>query len=513
MKHLKAIQYGVALGALATFSTIALAQDAPRHAEVRVNWKKDIAESKSTPTLQVVVNPQVERGAAMHDASFAALKLLGADYVRYVPWLPYPKQAVAELEPPKDGKTSWDFTYIDPTLEDFMTAMEGHSVILNFSTMPAWMWKTPKPVTYPADPQQVYWTYTQGTELVDPTMKQAADYYARLLSWYEKGGFTDEYGKWHESGHHYKVAYWELLNEIDLEHHWTPEMYTKFFDVVSAAMRKVDPNIQFVALALAHNLGQEHMLEYFLNPANHAADAPPVDFISYHFYAEPLPEQTIHDWQYGFFDQADGFIKSVRLIEEIRKRYSPTTKTDLDELGVILPVDGRDNRDPKYKAPEPPKEYWNLAGAMYAYLYAEFAKDGIDVIGESQLVGYHTQFPSVTMMDYLTNKPNARFWTLKLLKDNFGPGDKLVSTSATDTDEKQRDEAIRAQAFSTATGKKLLLINMRLRPQTLTLPEEFSGTTVTYVAPSTGDNAPVTKKLEGRTLEFEPFEVAVVTIK
>ena len=71
---------------------------------------------------------------------------LGADYVRYVPWLPYPKLGVAEMEPPADGKTSWDFSLIDPMTEDFMNATAGHSVILNFSTIPQWMFKTEKPV-------------------------------------------------------------------------------------------------------------------------------------------------------------------------------------------------------------------------------------------------------------------------------------------------------------------------------------------------------------------------------
>ena len=85
------------------------------------------------------------------------------------------------------------------------------------------MFKTDKPVTYPDDPNQVFWNYTQGTELRDPSMKEAADYFANLLSWYEKGGFTDQFGKKWNSGHHYKVAYWEVLNEIDFEHHWTPE--------------------------------------------------------------------------------------------------------------------------------------------------------------------------------------------------------------------------------------------------------------------------------------------------
>ena len=88
----------------------------------------------------------------MHDNAFKSLHDLGADYVRYVPWLPYPKLGVAELEPPKDGKTSWDFSVIDPMTTDFLDATKGHSVILNFSTIPQWMYKSDKPVAYPTDP-------------------------------------------------------------------------------------------------------------------------------------------------------------------------------------------------------------------------------------------------------------------------------------------------------------------------------------------------------------------------
>jgi len=65
---------------------------------------------------------------------------------------------------------------------------------------------------------------------------------------------------------------------------------------------------------------------------------------------------------------------------------------------------------------------------MYAYLYGELAKLGIDVAGESQMVGFPTQWPSVSMVDWDTGQPNARFWVLKLLRANFGPGDKLVNT-------------------------------------------------------------------------------------
>jgi len=113
----------------------ALAQDAP--AKMTVQWDNVVRVSKTTPTLQVVVNPPLRRGSTLHDAAFKALRDLEADYVRYVPWLPYPRLGVAALEPPKDGKTSWDFSLIDPMTIDFLEATRGHPVVLNFSTIPA----------------------------------------------------------------------------------------------------------------------------------------------------------------------------------------------------------------------------------------------------------------------------------------------------------------------------------------------------------------------------------------
>ncbi|MGB7434784.1 MAG: hypothetical protein WBW49_05130, partial [Candidatus Acidiferrum sp.] len=182
----------------------------PDPSKLSVDWNKTVRISKTTATLQVVVNPPLRRGTAVHDNAFRALHELQADFVRYVPWLPYPKLGVAELDPPADGRTSWDFSIIDPMTIDFLEATKGHPVVLNFSTIPQWMYKTDKPVVYPENANQVTWAYEQGTALRDPTGREVADYYARLLSWYTKGGFTDEAGKKHESGYHYAVPYWEV---------------------------------------------------------------------------------------------------------------------------------------------------------------------------------------------------------------------------------------------------------------------------------------------------------------
>ena len=62
---------------------------AGQSANVTVRWEKIVRTSQTTPTLQVVVNPPLRRGTAIHpDSIFKALHDLQGDYVRYVPWLP-----------------------------------------------------------------------------------------------------------------------------------------------------------------------------------------------------------------------------------------------------------------------------------------------------------------------------------------------------------------------------------------------------------------------------------------
>jgi hypothetical protein len=480
----------------------ALAQDSP--AKLTVQWDKVTRVSKTTPTLQVVVNPPLRRGMAVHDGAFQSLRDLQADYVRYVPWLPYPRLGVAELEPPKDGKTSWDFSLIDPMTIDFLEATKGHPVVLNFSTIPQWMVRTEKPVSYPDDPDQAVWNYTQGSEFRDPTFKEVADYYARLLAWYTQGGFTDELGRRHESGHRYTISHWEVLNEPDLERHLTPETYTRIYDAVVEAMRRVQPATKFGGISLAYPGGQPLYFEHFLNPKNHKPGIP-LDFITYHFYAVPTPEQTAEVQQHTFFAQADGFLNVVRYIEAIRQRLSPATQTMVNEIGSIAAEDLGQGQ-PGYVFKPIPASYWNLSGAVYAYLFGELTRMGIDVTGESQLVGYPTQFPSVSMVEWEKGTPNPRYWVLKLLKDTLGPGDKLVDMPA------GPGGMLYAQGFVKPDGKRrLLLVNKRDRAASLVVAGA-SGGQVDYVDQTTGFRPPASARLGSDTVTLNGLAVAVVTL-
>ena len=464
--------------------------------EISIQWGKVKQISQTIATLQVVVNPLLRRGSSIHDRVYSELQRLGADYVRYVPWLPYPRLAVAELKPPTKHRAYWDFSLIDPMTLDFMNAIKGHPVILNFSTIPAWMFKTPKPVNYPGKPDEPNWAYTQGTELRDPSGKELGDYFARLVGWYVRGGFTDELGKWHKSGHHFKIDYWEVLNEPDVEHNTTPEQYTARYDAITTAIRQVAPKIKFVGIAMAQPANDPQMFEYFLNPGNHKPGIP-LDMISYHFYAVPTADQSIDTYQFTFFEQADRFIATARYVESIRRRLSPLTQTTVNEVGSILPDDSNGNATI-------PDAYWNLSGACFAYVFGHLTELGVNIVGESQLVGYPTQFPSVSMVDWGTGLPNARFRVLELLKDNFGLGVKIVTTLS-------GSPYVYALGTIKPKGKHLLLlVNKRDRDIELKLPGRANE--VVYVDQATKGDTPGRQPLDGDKFILRGFAVAVVTM-
>ena len=468
---------------------------------VKVDWNKVERISRTALTLQVVVNPPLRSGSAIHDKAWGALRDLGADYVRFVPWYPYPRLGVAELEPPSRQSTSWDFSLIDPLTLDFFGATGNHHVMLNFSTIPQWMFKTSSAVPYPSDPNEVTWSYEQGTELRDTSGKEVGDYFARLVSWYTRGGFVDELGKQHKSPNHYKIAYLEILNEPEYEHSFSAENYTRLYDVVAASIHQVSPETKFVGMSLAEPMKSAPFFEYFLNSRNHQPGVP-LDMVSYHFYAVPTSDQNAAIQQFTFFEQADKFLTAVGFIESIRQRLSPKTKTDINETGCILPDDIGQGL-PGAEANSIPPSYWNLCGAVFAYVYAGLARQGIDILGASQLVGYPTQFPSVTMLDWNTGLPNARYWVLKLLRDNLQPGDKIVET-------KSPSPYVFAQGFVAADGThKLLLINKRDRPLDLTIPGAKGGK-LERVDQSTGSQPPSVSDLQSEKILLQGLSVSIV---
>jgi hypothetical protein len=196
---------------------------------IAIDWNAPAITSRTIITLQVVANPPLRPGSSIRDNAWNSLRQLHSNDTRLALWYPYPRLAVAEILPPTPTKTFWDFSAMDPLISDFFTATHGHSTVLSITTIPQWMFKgDPTPV--PANPDTPVWNYEQGAALRDPGLLEISDYYERVGRWYMKGGFRDELGVLHSSGHHYSPAYWEVFNEPEYEHQLGPEEYTRVYD-------------------------------------------------------------------------------------------------------------------------------------------------------------------------------------------------------------------------------------------------------------------------------------------
>ena len=79
-------------------------------ASVEVDWAVHTATLRVAPSIQVVSHHALWRDAPQHNLSFATLAQLGANNVRFVPWLPYAQYGVAQLMPPSTslcGPQNW----------------------------------------------------------------------------------------------------------------------------------------------------------------------------------------------------------------------------------------------------------------------------------------------------------------------------------------------------------------------------------------------------------------------
>lgn len=489
---------------LFNLKNVVLAQSKPLHVEI--NWKKVEAVSQTSLSIQVCPEPPMRRGHPASKNIYKSLRDMKVDYARLQPWYPYPRLGVAELEPPENGKTSWDFSVIDPIVIDFMNASEGRPVMLNFSTIPQWMIKTDTAVAYPSNPDAIAWGYSPGNQFRDTTLKELVGYYHRLLSWYTKGGFTDEYGKYHRSGYHFKIAYWEVLNENDqdTQHLFSPQQLVKIYDAVVSDLKKLNPEMKFSALALAFPDKGEPYVSYFLNAKNHMAGIP-LDMFSYHYYVGPTGDKWEQDaaalekQEYSYFENIDGFLKTTSRLDSVKRAISPKTKTYINELGT-LPVGNPS--DPDLVIPD---FYWPISNALFAYAYANLVKQGIDVLAIAELIDYPGQFAGTTITDWNTGLPNARYWGMKLLKENFGLKDKLVSTT-------QPDQTLFAQGFITAGAKhKVLMVNKSNHIITVKVPGANGGR-ISFVDGSTGHRPAKTILLKNENIVLQAHAVAVITL-
>jgi hypothetical protein len=92
-----------ALAGVAALLASAAAAAPPGTSSIAVSWGAALRPLQTAAGFQTVVNPVTTRESPYHDAVYDKIATLGAPYQRYVPWLPYPRMGIDELERPSTG--------------------------------------------------------------------------------------------------------------------------------------------------------------------------------------------------------------------------------------------------------------------------------------------------------------------------------------------------------------------------------------------------------------------------
>ncbi len=229
----------------------------------------------------------------------------------------------------KEG--DWDFSRLDATIQQ----LRDHNIsyFLDIRTAPPWM-------------------FDSVGQLPDAEFPAFAQFMARLVGWYNKGGFTDEKGVYHQSGHYGWVKYWEIWNEPksgwDIPGNvpdrsyapWmTPDRFANLYDVTSTAMKAVDPTILTGGPAI-NSYPDIPYLQTFIQD-----ETAPLNFFSLHFYAGTNyqePDAQVYDAVTG-----DRFLNRIVAIRQLLNQYKPGQNIPIwvDELNFneasTIPIDLR----------------------------------------------------------------------------------------------------------------------------------------------------------------------------
>lgn len=495
---------------LATILTTTATPPPPPSYAVSFNFSTTTRTTSTAATVEVDVMPFLGRTSSggPFGAYYEALSGLGAEYVRFSPWFPNPRVVVTELTPPNCNAThpatNWDSAAFDEVMSDFYSAVCGpgaadgaceRSVVQQLSSMPSWLFVDGYDYTkLPADPWDTpdpFDVYTAGGALKDPSCEEMARYFARLAGWYTAGGFHDECGHWHASGLRYAWYGLSILNED--EHHLQPDggpAYTTCYDAVKAAVAKVNP--QIVPAGPEWAVPAVDVLGYFLNASNHADGAPP-PLVTYHWASShdaATAETFFTAWDGALKDNVDpiGALVDPARTQLGLNEFIPFVKDYYDCKGVPADVcsEAADVysgwMDPRFAQGDPDLQHargiginrttvsWNAAASLFAYAFGTLAERGYLFVGQDQLIGgtWPDNEPAVSMLDWQSGEPNAKYWVTRLLAAGVGSraSKRLSPSNSSDP------SALYALAF-TATApphaRSLLLVNKRQAPATATL--------------------------------------------
>ncbi len=300
---------------------------------------------------------------------------------------------------PESQEYVWDFTRPDTAIANLRA--QHTSYILNVRTAPPWM-------------------FNAYGKLRDGTFHEYAAYLARLVGWYNKGGFTDEKGVYHKSGHYGWVHTWEIWNEPSSSgelpvpvpdktaQFLDPVSFARLFNTVVAAMRAVDPTIIVGGPAINGHTptAWSNYIAPFVQNLNE-----PLAFISFHMYPTGYVTDPDADVLNTLNSRLPAAIDNLGPIAG-QANHGHGAPIWLDEAGWSessrLPVDPRDN-----------------SRITYAFIVNSF------YIAAYWHLGQYDQFPLIDiapggLMDRDTADIHNSYYLFRLIGQTFPAGSTLL---------------------------------------------------------------------------------------
>jgi hypothetical protein len=228
------------------------------------------------------------------------LNALGVRHIRFhtTDWVP--------MKANTGQASDWDFTKLNETLLPTLEAAD-HSPMFTIVIAPSFL--------------NIASSDASGLQFVfnDANLNTFAQYCANLVRYYNAGGF-DWGGQHFQSPSNYRITWWQIFNEYNING-LLPSQYIRLYNTVVPAMKAVDPSIKFSALELADWAillsDPRNNLPWFVAPPASGGVNAPVDAAAVHLYSSS--HQT--DTDARIFGTIPGFAEDIRYIyRELRSR-------------------------------------------------------------------------------------------------------------------------------------------------------------------------------------------------
>lgn len=262
----------------------------------------------AAPSVLVAADPEWTPEGKLSRVAIQGVRSLaqaGADNIRLLNFNIFPEMSVAQIV-----EGVWNFSRMDEVVVPFLEAAGNASVLFDVESSPTWMWELQKggrdcparlrpcgqdtcadaarvdlpPTTaggYGNRLRCPHWGSVSTPR--DRTWEELATYFSRVSDWYTKGGFTLPNGTRYSSGHHFKIAFWEIWNEVNLfrEHNMSAQTYVEYYDQQVAAMRRsaggLVSKVGGPSLAGLTELKADEWAAYLLDARNHNPPSTPFD--------------------------------------------------------------------------------------------------------------------------------------------------------------------------------------------------------------------------------------------